>query len=106
MKILFSNPLELGQVGAGRPYGHLVDWLEHGQDNHQVKVIRGAELVKDFYPQGIPPGPESLGQAVLSDIVASYEEMEDCDVFLGTGCASLDQIGPFGQAPTSRSALT
>ena len=89
MKILFSNPLELGRTGAGRPYGYLADYLLNKQTNHEVKFISGVKLVQELYGATAPP--ESLEHGSLSDLLASFEDLS-CHVFLGAGCASLSQI--------------
>lgn len=91
MKLVWSNPLKLNVVGAGRPYGYLANYLLEAQKKHEVKFISGYDLVNKMYGGSTPP-PESLEQGSLSDIIASLDEDLYCDVFLGTGCASLDQI--------------
>lgn len=91
MRIVFSNPLQLHRVGAGRPYGRLHDYLLTIQNRHKVKFISGYELVKKLY-SGMPVPPESLEQGAMSDMIASLDGDLACDVFLGAGCASLSQM--------------
>lgn len=91
MKLVWSNPLKLNVVGAGRPYGYLAKYLLETQKKHEVKFISGYDLVNKMYGGSTPP-PESLEQGSLSDIIASLDEDLHCDVFLGTGCASLAQM--------------
>ena len=98
MKIIFSNPLELGKVGAGRPYGYLLQYLlgeKVKEKGHQVEYINGLELVRGLYGN-IPAEKdftESLGVAAIADLMASCEKLKErLDIFLGAGCASLAQL--------------
>lgn len=94
MRLYFSNPLDLGKTGAGRPYGYIHQYLkkQHDEKNLELFYINGMELVKNLYGAS-KFDPQSLGQAAIADNVASFESLrERCDVFLGAGCASLDQM--------------
>ena len=111
MRITFSNPLELGRTGAGRPYGYLYDHLVNKQKEHEVRFVSGMAHVRKLFG-ATAPAAESLEQGSMSDMLITLDDADFayCDVFLGCGCASLQQIReinhPGSNARLSRAETT
>lgn len=87
MKIVYSCPLPFNITGPGIPQGAIKRGLDkHSRDmggEHEVYIING---------ENFPYDHKSLYHGILFDSYACWLEQMQCDIFLGVGCASLDQM--------------